>query len=110
MLCLKSASALLPYPSMVMLPDHTRVLRTLSAFVVLSCLSGSSPRAHGSRCTDRKAAQPASMINGRGEEWRMLAHGFWDAICLALCAVRGRTIRGKDGGAKSRPIMYRRSC
>jgi len=84
-----------------------RALRIHLEFVALSCLSGSSPSARGNRCTGRTVARPVWMTNGRGEEWKMLARGFWDATCLGRCGALGRIIRGEDGGAKSLLIMCR---
>src|SRR4051794_41863313 len=88
---------------MGMLPDRIRVSKILSVFAVLNYSHGFSPHAPGSKCTERQVVQPALMTNGRGEAWKTSARGFLDATCLGLCAGRGGTICGKDGGGRNTP-------
>ena len=75
------------------------------AFAAQSCSNGSSPRARGSRCTARKAARLVSITNGHSEAWTTSGPGFSAGTCLDLCAVRGGTTRGKDGGVTNRLII-----
>src|SRR5581483_11660538 len=72
---------------MVTPPGQARVLRILWESAALSYSSGFSLPAHSSRCRDRKVAQLAWMMNGRGAAWRTSALGFWDGTCLG--PVRG---------------------
>src|SRR6516162_2140916 len=104
----KFASAPLLCRLMVTAPAQIKVSTILWVFVALNCLNGFSLHAPLSGCMDKEAAQPESMMNGLDEEWRMSVPGFSAAICSGPCVALGRTIRGKDGGVRNRPIMCRR--
>src|SRR4051812_36750488 len=68
------------------------------------------PTAVFTRCAAAPAAKPERTINSRKKAWPTSARGFSGEICLAPFVVLGRTISGKDGGGKSRPITFRCLC
>ena len=93
---------------MAPVPARIWTIRWVSA--ACPCTNGCSRPARFRRCSATTAARPASTTTLPRAAWKGSAPGSSAATCSVRSAGPGRTMRGRAGGATTRPITRRCSC